>query len=56
MECHTTRGRSEAAFIRFGFLLKDSENALREVGVNFGLVAISEAGLEGRIAVLRQAV
>lgn len=49
MECHTTRGRREAVFIQFGFLLKDSERAQRKVGINFGLVAISEAGLEGRI-------
>lgn len=47
VECHT-RGRRDAAFVRFGFLLKDSENTLREM-VSFGLVAISEAGLEGRI-------
>lgn len=46
MECHT-RGRREAAFVRFGFLLTHSEEALREMGINFGFAAISEAGLEG---------
>lgn len=49
LECLTRRGRREAPFVRFGFLLKGSEEAVRYVGFSFGLAAVSEAGLEWRV-------
>lgn len=36
----------ESNLCEVGFLLKDSEEGLREGGIRFGLVAISEARLE----------
>lgn len=45
MACCGTGRRREASFVRLGFPLKDSEEALRNVGVSSGLAIVSEAGL-----------
>lgn len=40
------RGKGKACFIRAGFLLKDSEEHLREARISSGLVAVSEVKFE----------
>lgn len=42
MGCCLTGGRRGASF---GFLLNDSEEGLKKVGIHSGLAVISEAGL-----------